>query len=70
MKGLFPVGKACGAVSRRTAIGCKGVAGETFCEVFGAILSRGRAAINMPIQTLTQFLKEGVYLNIYELEAR
>jgi hypothetical protein len=37
---------------------------------FRAILSRGRAAINMPIPKLVRFLEEGGYLNIYELVAR
>lgn len=37
---------------------------------FRAILSRGRAAINMPIPKLVRFLDEGGYLNVYELVAR
>jgi hypothetical protein len=37
---------------------------------FRAILSRGRAAINMPIPKLVRFLEEGGYLNVYEFVAR
>ena len=37
---------------------------------FWAVLARGRAAINMPVPKLVSFLKEGGYLNIYELTAR
>lgn len=37
---------------------------------FRAILSRGRAAVNMPIPKLVRFLEEGGYLNIYEFVAR
>lgn len=37
---------------------------------FWTVLARGRAAINMPVSKLVQFLKEGGYLNIYELTAR
>jgi hypothetical protein len=37
---------------------------------FRAILSRGRAAINMPIPKLVRFLEEGGYLSVYEVVAR
>jgi hypothetical protein len=37
---------------------------------FRAILSRGRAAINMPIPKLVRFLEEGGYLSVYEFVAR
>jgi hypothetical protein len=37
---------------------------------FRAVLSRGRAAINMPISKLVRFLEEGGYLSIYEFVAR
>jgi hypothetical protein len=37
---------------------------------FRAILSRGRAAINMPIPKLVRFLEEDGYLNIYEVVSR
>lgn len=39
-------------------------------QSFRAILSRGRAAINMPIPKLVRFLEEGGYLNVYEFVAR
>ena len=37
---------------------------------FRAILSRGRAAINMPVPKLVRFLEEGKYLSLYEFVAR
>src|SRR5947199_6813309 len=37
---------------------------------FRAILARGKAAINMPIPRVAQFVDEGSYLNIYEFVAR
>jgi hypothetical protein len=37
---------------------------------FLAILSRGKASINMPIPKLVRFIEEGGYLSIYEFVAR
>jgi hypothetical protein len=37
---------------------------------FRSILSRGKAAVNMPISKVVRFIEEGNYLNIYEFVAR